>query len=350
MTATCAANTSEAVFSSSDVPRPLNGALSKAAVRRLAHDAGVRMMKDNYEGTMRCLIDFMKELFRHSCLAMEYSKKKSVNTEHVYYALQSMKFDLPEEMRDLTSAELTSLRKCNVHAAPGVRKSSPLTAEISEASFTRLAREVPVEGRENLRMSSKARHLIQLICELYLVRQFALRNAGPVPFASQGPVTKFQPAHFICKALLQSLAERGLTNTSLLDEKVAEGRIQNAVSLFDSVTSQIPFLLHVSASKTIDRRLFETAVISIEPSLASWCKMEEKKAAETVEVDRSLDAPVKILSKVLRGQIVDKRITSGAMAFLCRVLEAVLTNEQHAMMRAEDADNVPPIRRFIASK
>ena len=295
------------------------GGVSRAAVRRLAHDAGVRMAKEGYGSTVDSLVDFMQELFRHATLAMSYSKKKSVCTDHVYYALQMMDVELPDELGSLTGAELKTLKKCNVHAAPDVRKTSPMSAEISEASFNRLVKSVAELTHENLRFSVKARHLIQLVGEMHLVRLFAKKRQGPVPFVARHVLTRRHPAHRICQVLLGGGRSDGQEPTEKPAEEPTAAQLQLVAGLFDRITSQIQDLLQITSSRTIDERVIRAATNSVAPQLVD---------AALVASEREWgDAVGKVISKVLRGQVVDKRITAGAVSFMGHVLAAALERD-----------------------
>ena len=71
---------------------------------------------------------------------------------------------------------------------------------------------------------------------------------------------------------------------------------------FDKVTSRIPALLEISASKTIDDRLINTAIASVVPELC--CE----------ESSTDFESASRLISNVLRGTIVNKRITCKAVS------------------------------------
>jgi histone H3/H4 len=297
-------------------------ALSRAAVRRLAHDAGVRMMKDHYDPIMDALVQFLRQLFGHSQLAMQYSKKKSVGVEHVHYALRVLKFDVPEELLACGPEELRSLRKCNVHASADVRKRSALSAEISEASFSRLSREVAAMCNHKTRITCKARHLIQLVCEIHLVRLFAEKRVGaPVPFRSTTAPRTYHPASALGWSLLKGV------------EGPQQDRDASIILCYDKITSQIPFLLEIGSTKTVDERLIVTAVRVACPELPL-----ESLATE----DPPLPETTKTLTKILRGLVVDKRITAGAVLLFAKVLKLVALDEAMTRGNGAPALGAPP--------
>ena len=277
--------------------------LSRAAVRRLAHDAGVRMLKGHYDPIMETLIEFLKRLFSHALLAMQYSKKKSIGIEHVLYSLRVLQFDIPEELHTCGQEDLRTLRKCNVHASADVRKRSALTAEISEASFSRLSRQVAARFNPKTRITCKARHLIQLVCEIHLIRMFAQKRAGaPIPFSSTTVPQVYHPAIAIGKTLLVG------------DQDTQRERQAAIIVFYDKVTSQIPFLLEISSTKTVDERLILTAVRTVCPEMP----------VDSLGIDFVPNSDTtKTLTKMLRGLVVDKRITSGAVRLFAKVLKRV---------------------------
>lgn len=292
--------------------------VSKAALRRLAHDAGTRMLKSHYETGMTALIQFLQDVMKHAYNALTYSKRKSINTDHVYYALKVAQVPLPSELSNLPNDELKTLKKCNVHADWLHRKNTVLAAEISEASFKRLLKQIGKQLDLQVHFTIQARHLLQLIAEVYVVRTFAkLGNDGTANSKPQNSscnsLTSVTTTHHAnsaplvhaCQAMLDYDAAISNNASAILSKQ----QIDKATEVFNTIITNIPALLQLSASRTVDKRLMQTAVHSLNIDLSN-----------VTEIHDARSPTVKIVCKILRGQLVDKRITANAMVFLCDVI------------------------------
>jgi len=297
--------------------------LPRAALRRLAHDAGVRMTRESFDSVNESLAAFLRELSRHATLAMTYSRKRRICTEHVRYALQKMAVELPDELHALGDTELKNLKKCNVNASPDLRKSSPLAAEISEASFQRFLRAITLHAHGRVGFSIAARHLIHLVCEVYLVRLFAQARAGPAPYmaqaaqAAQHRQQQHHTANTLCRSLLGPATEP------------TEIQLNEVTKLLDTLSSQIPCLLQITSARTVDERLVQAA---------AGCSVAALAASTGRASSSSLRGEsISVLGRVLRGQAVDKRITAGAIECLGRLLAATLQRDEGRGGAAERA-------------
>lgn len=298
-------------------------AVSKAALRRLAHDAGTRMLKSHYETGMTALVEFLQEVIRHACIALTYSKRKSINTDHIYYALKVAKIQLPSELHDLQNDELKTLKKCNVHADWLHRKNTMLAVEISEASFKRLVKQIGAELNLKVHFTVQARHLLQLIAEVCVVRTFAEHGsegtANKPSSLSSNRYTSSALAHNLnsaplahaCQAMLDFDAHVGHNCSTVLSDV----QLERATYAFNTTVAHIPSLLQLSSSRTVDKRLMQTAVQSLNIDMANLA-----------EIHTARSPVVKIICKILRGQLVDKRITASAMTVLCNVVHNTIRN------------------------
>ena len=265
--------------------------ISKAAFRRLAHDAHQKLTKQSYETALVDLDAFLLQLVNASLRASTFSRKKSIAREHVLFAVKSMGIQLPQELAEADEHSLKKLQKCNLHAPAQQRKQNALHAEVSEASFSRTSKRIATKCRANLRISSQARRLLQLIAEQRIMAFFASStNDSPASASADASTTA-------CLQNALGCSEHEAVKMSVL---------------ISEISRQMPSLLEISQTKTVDDRLIMASL----GTMAPWA----------VEIDIRQHVPdsrlVRLCDRILRGRAADKRVTVSAAATLASVLTA----------------------------
>ena len=285
--------------------------MSRAAIRRLAHDAGVRLARDTYTEVQNVLIDFLKETLTAAEAAIRFSRRKSMDLPHIRYAVGVMGLELPDELVSISNADLTKLERCDLRAPPEKRKTSALTAEISEASFSRLVRSLTP-----MRVSARARRLLHLMAEHHMVKVLAharteghrtIRadmNLGGRETSSLSSGSTREEAG-ILDAMEAVLKGRGIENPS-------EGA-RFLTAAFLMVVRQIPSLLLLGSTRTVDDRVIQTAVSTSVP----YCdEIKSMVSPRRTHLSR-------VVERILRGRVADKRVTLSAIAYLTATLECL---------------------------
>jgi histone H3/H4 len=279
-----------------------NFRISRAAIRRLAHDAQQKFSRDSYDGAVDELRHFLGSVLRVSQHAAVFSRRKVVAREHVLYALDSLSVPVPGEVRALDAEGLSKLQRCNPKAPAQQRKRSVLHVELSEAAFARLAKCVARKD-ESLpsRLSFQARRILQLVAEQHLMRFFAEKGD-------------------VCS---DALARDALTAEALQVACECPAEVATALTAcLGRLLDRIPALLSISRTKTIDGKLLHAA-------LASTCGAcdapPENNAMDSTDVKTQKLA--RLCDRILRGRAADKRITASASVFLARALIELSENE-----------------------
>jgi hypothetical protein len=282
---------------------PAEPTISRAAVRRLAHDARQKLTKQSYEQVLGKLSIFLYELIGASLRASVYARKKSISWDHVVFGVGALGLRLPEELRSVDAVAMNKLLKCNLRAPAGCRKQSALHAEVSEASFARLSKQAANKCRQNLRISSQGRRFIQLIAEHRIVMWFAADESEPDESPSDLPTAQALALAVPCEIPIA----------------------MQLVDVIAQICSQMPSLLAIRQTNTLDGRLILAAGGGRHPdvTLESTC--------DNVRL-------VKICDRVLRGRAADKRVTHHAAVILAGILAAsakALVQEAGAEMSCE---------------
>lgn len=263
--------------------------ISRAAIRRLAHDAGARLSKHTYEEVCEGVNEFLRRLLEKAVMGMRYGKKRSLAVAHVAYAVTSITPEMPEELRNLQRSQLTSLVKCNVKAPAATRRYSSMCVEISEASMGRVLRALIDPVDRPLRITTAAQRYCHLLAEAYIIR-FYMVSAPPeqvTPFASvQAGIIA---SAFGCR----------------LDEAVV------ALDRLHLLLGCVLNLLKISNAKTIDEAGVDIAMKSL-----NW---------STTAADITLcPGARKVMERMVRGGAANKRVTHAAAHKIALCIGAAL--------------------------
>ena len=267
---------------------------SKAALRRLAHDAGCRLTKPRYDEVAAALDGFLRDLVDGSVEAMRFAKKRSVSVAHVVHAARGLRVAVPAEALEAAAQKGgIKLLRCNVRAPPAARKASVMNTEISSASFARVAKGLVLKREAPPRLSAQARRLMHVFAEMKVVEAFGKGHEGAV--VERADLTRHAVAlAFAC-------------DDALAADIKAE---------VEAVCARIPDLLEIASTKTIDLRLLEAAAAPLKPPLGP--------------LPDSRDPAVKIVERMLRGSAVDRRLVSSGAAFVTACLR-----EAHALPKPQ---------------
>jgi hypothetical protein len=264
--------------------------ISKAAIRRLAHDVGARLGKDLYQTVLSDLHVYVTNVMQHAARAMSFSRRKSISLSHVLFAA-GICGGVPASLRELQADDLSRLNKCNPQAPPSLRKDVLWRAEISEASFTKVAKQAAKQCHTSLRITSQARRMLQLLAEYNVMKSFDKRGTLGRP-EEQNPMIQNMVGVFGCDEA---------TATSL-------------VKIVEEICSRAPELLAMGTVKTIDERLVRTALAPSRSWAQDWTPPEAFVPGKTV----------KVVERILRGRAADKRITVSASTFLAACFQRVV--------------------------
>lgn len=261
--------------------------VSKAAIRRLAHDVGARLGKDAHVAAVVELEAYVHRVLDLAVYAMTFARRKSVDVSHVLFAAEAHG-DVPSELGSATADDLKRLLRCNPLAPASLRKETLRHGEISEASFAKVTKGVAKKCKDKLRITGGARHLLQLLTEYHLMKSFDRRGR------------------------LTASSEKQSATQHLLAEVYGCGAAEAArlVAVFERLCDRMPSLLAMADVKTVDERLVRAALLPDQPVLARWAPRAAAPAAA-----------VKIVGRLLRGRAADKRITTGAAAYLAAALQ-----------------------------
>lgn len=276
--------------------------ISRASIRRLAHDAQQRLTKQTYEAALTELDNFLHYIISISLRAALFSRKKAISHEHVAYAARAMQLPLPQELLHISPGDLTKITRCNIRAPPLQRKRNPLHAEVSEASFARVVKRVASKCRKRLRLSAQARRYLHLIAEQRILDFFASQN---------------KPAAAVALSDLSTVDTlRRIMNAN--GEACTDADAQALAEFLTSVTNQVPALLQISQTRTVDARLVRAAAGSVMPlPMEMSCKCTDPQLARVTE-------------RILRGRAADKRVTIAAARELAGLLQLHLESRAAA--------------------
>ena len=267
--------------------------LSRASVRRLAHDVQQRLTKHSHEGALEELKRFLRKMLTISLRVATFSRRKAIAREHVLFAAEALMPNLPAELLGATSDDLSKIQRCNIRAPAAQRKRNAFHAEVSEAAFARVVKKEALGCREGLRLSAQARRLLHLIAEQHLMAFFSSNIVG-TETCEQKPLLDLSTSDTLQRCL-------GCSDTE----------VKSLCYYLTSVTNQIPPLLRSSCTRTVDGCLMRAAAC-ISPRGESSPRADSKL--------------VKICDRVLRGRAADRRVTNSAAQELARALQRTLAN------------------------
>lgn len=250
---------------------------TKASIRRLAHDVDQRLSKHSYEVVNKEVEEFLERILSVGAQASEYARKKAISKDHIYYATTVLNVDVPKELTSVKLEDLERLQRCNIRAPAQQRKKSALHAEVSEAAFARVVKKVIQKNKSPRRLSVAARHFLHLITEQQIMR--TLSNPG--------------------KECTPSTTFRDTTTRNTISRVLncSDEQAEAVAGLITNTMNNIPALLDISKSQTVDARVVKLAVAT------------HIQICPTVEVPR----PVSIMcSRIIRGRITDRRVTGEA--------------------------------------
>jgi len=285
---TVMAETATAVTAKS--PKSPKQIISKAAIRRLAHDVGARLAKDAHQTALEGLEKYVACVMQHAAGAMSYSRRKSVSLNHILFAA-GVCGGVPPSLRSLRAEDLKRLSKCNPQAPPSLRKDVLWRAEISEASFSKVAKNAAKMCHASLRVTSQARRMLQLLTEYHVMKSFDKRGTLGTP-EEEDPMVKNMMDVFDCNQA-----------TALM-----------LVDVVQEVCNRTPELLAICSVKTIDERLIRTGLTPTRPWAQEWTPPEGFVNGKTI----------KVVERILRGRAADKRVTVKASTFLAACFHRVV--------------------------
>ena len=261
--------------------------VSRAAFRRLAHDAEQRLTKSSHEGAAAELEKFVSAVLSQAVAASKFSRRRSVGRAHVLYAVRALGVQLPPELADDPFAG--KLLRCNAKAPANQRKRNLMHAEISENSFRRTLKHVAKNVNAQVRIAAPARRLLHVTAEFRLLTFFSPALERRVPDSDDVTVTVLRSAMECSHAHAIEIAE-----------------------IFTRLLRNVPGLLDLSTSNTLDGRLLKVAASCL------------GKCGEQAPLDGAPcgNAPlVRVCSKMLRGRVAHKRVSVTAPEALAQMFE-----------------------------
>jgi histone H3/H4 len=295
-------------------------AISKASIRRLAHDVGARVGREALEGATEDLKGYVATMLRHASLAMSFSRKKSISLNHMSFA-SDVCGQAPSSLRALTAEHLKHLAKSNPKAPSALRKDVLWRAEISEASFGKVMKGILKESSgAQVRVTSQARRLLQLLAEYHVMKAFDRKGLLLAKEQEEPPLRKSFARVFACS------------------EEAADLLVETMKDL----ERHIPALLGIGATKTVDERLLRTALGTAHPWARAWVPPPDFVSPST---RRALD-------RFLRASVVDKRVTASSGEFLAACLTRIALEKQGLPVPEGgqlEAQEAPPPPRPAAS-
>ena len=266
------------------------------------------MTKDMYS-TVDGLEDFLGLMISCATRAMTYGRLRSISYKHILFASDALGLNIPKEIREVQVSDLSRAKRCNIRAPPEVRKASPMSTEIGEACFARMAKASAQKCHDGLRITSKARRILQAIAEHWIMakyRQSSDMNVKPSsePWAPAG-------------------GQRGVVLALCGSLGIDEPKARSLLAVFDRLAGSMLVLLDMTVNKTIDERL-------VKASLGS-----------TVVADEEPDAAlVRITDRMLRGLAPSMRITKTASIYVAKVLRS-LSSDSSTCVTATSAAHAP---------
>jgi len=266
---------------------PVRRSISKASIRRLAHDSSSQFLTQSYDGALEDLRQYVRNVVARALNATIFCDRKSITTSHITYALRSLGYysSLPHELRQASADDFRCMRRCNFQAPAAQRKSNPFHAEISETPFNRLCREVLRDlGCPGLRFTASARHYLQLAAEQHLMSTSFNVKATQEPDVCAAPVGDL--------ALLDTLA------TYLQAEDVEPAALH-----LQQYWNHVTMLCQLADTQTVTARVLEVAS-SFGSAPATTASAAQQRLA----------------ARLLRGRFGTRRITKEAVQYHAQYL------------------------------
>lgn len=289
--------------------------LPKAGLTRLAKDAGGRLSPGDHKRVQQELFRFLSTVLRHTQRALLFTKRKSVARGHVEFAIgASGRSKLAKIAKTLKDKDLDRLHRCNIYASPAVRRAPIGAVEISEATFARILRSLAKAEGLNSRFSSRARRLLHLCSENFIVdfvgsssssgKSMTVVNSSAQKQDEDNTPSELKliiPPHFVVRALADAF---GLPSSSSTALRLGQ--------LFETVASRLDPLLEAKSTKTVSEQLLSVA-------------LAETDSAIIIEGEGELPSihGVKVVENLLRGRAPDRWVTHGAIQLLAKVLAHV---------------------------
>ena len=306
----------EGVAEASGAPNSSKQIISKAAIRRPAHDVGARLAKDAHQTALDDLEKYVATVMQHAAGAMSFSRRKSVSLSHIIFAA-GVCGGVPASLRGMQPEDLKRLSKCNPQAPPALRKDVLWRAEISEASFSKVAKNAAKQCHATLRITSQARRMLQLLAEYHIMKSFDKKGALGKP-EEENPMVHNMMNVFECNEA-----------TALV-----------LVNVVEEVCHRAPELLAMGAVKTIDERLIRTGLTPTRPWAQDWTAPEDFVDGKTV----------KVVERILRGRAADKRVTISASTFLAACFRRVVMESRGEVVRSGAPKAAPAPKAKPAAK
>lgn len=284
--------------------------LPKAGLTRLAKDAGGRLSPGDHKRVQQELFRFLSTVLRHTRRALLFTKRKSVARGHVEFAIgASGRSNLAIIAKTLKDKDLDRLHRCNIYASPAVRRAPIGAVEISEATFARILRSLAKAEGLNSRFSSRARRLLHLCSENFIVDFVGSSSSSGNTVNSSAQKQDNTPSeskliippHFVVRALADAF---GLPSSSSTALRLGQ--------LFETVASRLDPLLEAKSTKTVSEQLLSVA-------------LAETDSAIIIEGEGKLPSihGIKVVENLLRGRAPDRWVTHGAIQLLAKVLAHV---------------------------
>jgi hypothetical protein len=213
--------------------------------------------------------------------------------------------------------DLKRLSKCNPQAPPALRKDVLWRAEISEASFSKVAKQAAKQCHATLRITSQARRMLQLLAEYHVMKSFDKKGSLGKP-EEENPMVQNMMNVFECSQ-----------DTALV-----------LVNVVEEVCQRAPELLAMGAVKTIDERLIRTGLAPTRPWAQDWTAPEDFVDGKTV----------KVVERILRGRAADKRVTISASTFLAACFRRVVMESRGEVVHSGVPKAAPAPKAKAAAK
>lgn len=262
--------------------------IPKAGLIRLVKDAGGKLTtNEEFESLQADIEQFLRKILCQVKRVQVFTKRKTVSRSHVEFSLGACGHHaLVTKAKKLKCKELNRLHRCNIHAAPSVRRAPTGAVEISEATFVRLlknlARDEGIQGH----FGAQARRLIHLMTEDFVVDRI-------IADTSSGDEEPTTPS-FVLRALQDAYS------CSAEAAEVIAG-------IFEKAAARLDPLLEANSSKTVSVELLQVALDDV------------VVAPDDVRVPSKA---VRIVENLLRGRAPDRWVTRGAIQYLADVLAA----------------------------
>lgn len=259
--------------------------MPKAAMRRLAADAGVkRCPAARCDKEARELVELVHAVVKRAVSVAASTGKKSVGRSHVQHALRVTGCPAVDTMH-LSDSELRRMHRCNIKTSPESRKPSALSVEIPEATFRRVILSAMEEPQQRVRFTAAARRVLHATVEARVVRNFK---------GDDVPDDRSKSSSSSCPGVARTFGETTAQRLELLVQALDE-----ITSMAGCTTVTVPHA----------RSALEVALPSSMANSSSG----------------SCQSSSHVLERAIRGRLPDRRFAQGVLPLLCT---ALTTNEE----------------------